>query len=654
VRNNLHKISTQNTLETIRKANSFLEEILSRYPVKLPFRPNNSINIIEVLNFLKIQQELKQFFQDTSAFDFEFNAAFSLRFHSSHMKDFLCFKNNSLTLNLDLLVQNHITDTSLIERIIYNLPNEIKISVFEVIHQNYSFLNGSLFTGYLLLDLQNNIQNGMTNFANNPIQTITVDGIFMDYQNICRSTTNLKYYLDIIRTKKSILNPSLQNAIFLLISSIPNFEDIQTSYRTQFNQLNQQDPNTLIQELICHIPGFLITLFQQTPLGFNNFKQKVKKSLNTNVLNQKLVWHNLLLKMLQNTNLTSESKSRIIQLCNFKKISNHKYRLFNILMAISSIQTNTQYTNIIEEFLKIQTNSNNGAQKFAQLCKQITLLTKFKSEITPHQYETASDLISSIQQDIIRQSLTIIGLDFLEERFQGDLKSRLEEIIDPISHITTLSNIRDLQKIILAHVLKTPRVIKMEASSISESIPETTIQNFLTPITYTSDTLVTQSTFDLKQILFMGHYPELTCLNHVNGDQKDELIAMALCNDRMLIQCRNHNSIIARAILRLLKSHADHNMYGILMDNFYGSETGIFHIFTALKIKAETYNFKLLLPHSVNTEGNNIILQNLISRQETIASRNDFDTNVSNPFSQNQSAVTSTHLIEVKIHSETQ
>ena len=258
------------TPQALITLNNLLEAYITKYPVQLPLRINNSSSTENIINFLLIQDYLLEYYQSNYISN-HINLLYIEEFQelNNKLEFFFKIENSTIVPNLDLIVQNHITDTHKIEHIICTLPLQTKIQILKRVQTQYQYINGSLFIGYLILDLQPAINNDICEFEHNPIQTITLDGIYIDYQNSTKSPQHLTYYLHIIPTNKHIQNTELQNSLFYLASRIPHFIDIQSSYWKQFHQVSQISTNQLLLELIKVIPNFLYQTLINTPEGFN-------------------------------------------------------------------------------------------------------------------------------------------------------------------------------------------------------------------------------------------------------------------------------------------------------------------------------------------------------------------------------------------------
>jgi len=638
----------ENTTNKIQELKNLLENCLINFPVTLPFKINNYTSVESILNFLSIQSNLIKFYKDHNLIDTPIlTSQTTTIILNSKLKYFFKIKNSTLLPNLDQIVQNHTLDTHKIQQVICNLSLETKITILNLIKKEYCFINGSLFTGLLLLDIQSAINTDLYNFEHNPIETITLDGIYIDYQNIINSTQNLKYYLDIIVTGKKIENQYLQNSIFYLISQLHNFINVNSSFWRQFHQLEISDENQLGINLIKSIPGFLYNLFLKTPEGFNQIKNNIQRLLNTYVLENQLVYQDLLIQILQNTDLNSEKKSKILQFTNQSKIKRHKYRLLNIFLLISYLQINTNYHHAVNLFLEKQDLTNNGAEKFAKLSKEILNGSRITESSPIIQALTPLEIIEDIKSDTFKKTLNLINLDETLENIEQEKKDKISEIIAPLSYLIQENNIESIKQIILSHMLSMPEVIKVHSSFESQYFDRRIITQFLNPIYHHSQNSSIYTCFHLTEVFHTGHFPEVTCINHVNGSHKEELLALALLNDRVLVQARYNKRIKARAIMKLIKSKSRADNYGILLDNFYGSPDYILKIYELIKFKAKKDGFSLLLPTKVNNDFNQKTLEELISHITFYRSTHEYSLDFTSNFSGNQTDITSKALIEI-------
>lgn len=636
------------TPQALITLNNLLEAYITKYPVQLPLRINNSSSTENIINFLLIQDYLLEYYQSNYISN-HINLLYIEEFQelNNKLEFFFKIENSTIVPNLDLIVQNHITDTHKIEHIICTLPLQTKIQILKRVQTQYQYINGSLFIGYLILDLQPAINNDICEFEHNPIQTITLDGIYIDYQNSTKSPQHLTYYLHIISTNKHIQNTELQNSLFYLASRIPHFIDIQSSYWKQFHQVSQISTNQLLLELIKVIPNFLYQTLINTPEGFNEIKHEIKMALSRYIFKQQLVCQDLLFSMLQQTSFSSKNKTKILQLSNQSKVQSYKYRLLHIFLVVSNLQVNQSYKDVIELFLEQQEVSNHGAKRFAKLCEYILQATKLNTSFRNINSDNPTDTIQIIKSQILESALNMINFQTDLSKLSTTQQERFTQILNPLSYFVNSTEPENIKKIIIAHINTFPESIKIYSSTQSQEFNIQVIQNFLKPIHYQDSNIQTETVFDLNEVLHVGHKPTLTCTNYINGSQKEELLALSLLNDRILVQSKHNNTVYARAIIKLIKSKSLDNTYGIILDNYYGEDKYFYHIFELLKLKSKRDNFKLLLPMNINNSQSQYVLKELISTIPFYRHTSDYNLDFSSSFGTSQSDIISNALIEV-------
>ena len=644
----LNQQQTLDTLQTLIELNNILKIYLIQFPINFPLNINNSSPNQEILNFLMIQSHMIEFFQKQHPIkDCDLHSTDTFSIIKGNLKYFFKIENKKLIPNLDLLVQNHITNTQKVENIICNLPLYTKLQILEIIQKQYNYVNGSIFIGYLILDLQPAINHQLCDVPYNPIQTITLDGIYIDYQNSTKSPLHLKYYLHIISTNKHIQNKELQNSLFYLASKVPHFIEIYTGFWNQFHQVQQFNHDQLLLDLLKEIPSFLYNIMINTPKGFNEIKQDVEIVLNQHVFAKQLICQDLFANMLKQSSFSSEHKSKILQLTNQSRVKKYKYKLLNILLIVSHFQFNQSYKNIIELFLDNQEVSNHGAKKFAKLCEHILHATKINTVFTEISSQNPSEIIKIIKSQILQSALVMINSDKDLNSFAQEDQEKITQIIDPLSYLINITNTEYIKKILIAHITNTPQSIKVKSSIQSQEFNTQVIQNFLQPCRIQDENIVTETVFDLSQILQIGNQPVLTCINYINGSQKEELIALSFLNDRIVIQSKSNNIVYARAIMKLIKSQVSQSTYGIILDNYYGEDKYLINMIELLKVKTQRDNFNLLLPLKVNNIKTQDILKKFISTIKVYRYTTEYNLDFSSTFSTNQSDILSNTLIEV-------
>jgi len=647
----LHKVSkldfVSNTIEInkqINDLNSCLDVLLSNYPTTVPLVLNTPLDLRQIINFFTIQDAL---LQKASTLQIDLQTLTSHEVNCPRIQSFIKFSGNDFFYNLDLFVLNNISNTNEIETILLNLPLQVKHKILDTIQKHYCYIVNSLFTGLLILDLQSSINSQTYEFTFNPVKQITADGIFIDYQNATQSSVHLKYYIDILMTGKKIMNNDLQNHLFFLMQHVPSLIDIHQRPFCNLHNLNSLNTETLVQEITKQIPGFLHILFNKTPNGFNDLKEIIKITFNEKILKNQLIWQAIITSQLSFTSFSTEHKNLIIQYCNKSKLKKHTYRIFNVILLLSLIQNSQNYVEILKAFLDNQNPTNYGAEKFAKLCKQILLASQLETANQDVDLTSPNEIIRSLQYEIIQKALKTLDLEGISQSRTFNEENTVS-IIEPISYLTQEIPTEHLKTIVLGHVLNIPRAIKIYKTSQTVNTDRETIKRFLNPITIeNSQQTTTLTTFDLDQVMRCGHYPELTCLNYINGSQREELIALALLNDRLLVQSITDSRVTARAILRLLQSKSDFSKHGILIDNMYGNIEGLRYILDLAWQKSVRDNFQLLIPHNTNRTQTTAKISNLLLDVTTFRSTQDYNIEVSQQFSSNQSDNTSSTLIEI-------
>ena len=120
-------LKQENTQEKILNLNKLLEDCLANFPISLPLTIDNSTPPESIINFLSIHSILIKYYSENSIDQINISPFITEPlFLSSKLKFFFKRHNETFIPDLDLIIQNNVSDTNKLQQIIYNLHSQFR------------------------------------------------------------------------------------------------------------------------------------------------------------------------------------------------------------------------------------------------------------------------------------------------------------------------------------------------------------------------------------------------------------------------------------------------------------------------------------------------------------------------------------------------